>query len=393
MLKIDLITDETRLAALVPEWETLNAGLSPRMPFTSPLWCLTWWKHYKRSGLKTRDELRVYSLRDPTGELVAVAPMFLTHRPGRGPVRTRELQFFGADPYITELRGPVCLVERTAEVVAALSAHLDAAGGCDWVQWRGLRLPDDFDGWRSPFRPNPRMATIDYVLQLPESWDAFRGTLPRNIKESMRKCYNSLARDKHAFSLNVITSADDVPAALSRFFELHENRAGKTGTIDHDNVFDARAAREFLLDYCQSLARSGGLRIFQLMIADQVVATRIGFAFGDELYLYFSGYDIAWGQYSVMTTTVAEAIKWAIANGFRVVNLSTGTDVSKTRWRPDPIHFQGGFTVSPALSSRVAFAIIDRLRNRPPAAPPKPAKSDSAPSTPPQHDRLAQANA
>jgi len=55
---------------------------------------------------------------------------------------------------------------------------------------------------------------------------------------------------------------------------------------------------------------------------------------GDALYLYYSGYDPAFGDYSVMTTTVAEAIKYAIEHGFRRVNLSTGSDVSKTRWNP-----------------------------------------------------------
>lgn len=375
MLKIESITDEAHLAALVPEWEALNKTLSPRLPFTSPLWCLTWWKYYQRSNLKTRDELRVYVLRDATGELAAVAPMFLTHRPGRGPIRTRELQFFGADSYVTELRGPVCRLERTAEVVAALSAHLATSGGFDWVQWRGLRLPADFDGWRGTFLPNPQLGTIDYILPLAHPWEAFRSGLPRNIKESMRKCYNSLARDKHSFTLKVVSSPDEVPAALARFFELHENRAEKTGTIDHDNVFDAPQARSFLTEYCQSLAREGSLRIFQIVINDQVVANRIGFALDGDLYLYFSGYDVVWGQYSVMTTVVAEAIKWAIENGFKVVNLSTGTDVSKTRWRPEPIHFTGGFTVAPALSSRVAFAIIDRLRKRSSPKPPGPANS------------------
>jgi CelD/BcsL family acetyltransferase involved in cellulose biosynthesis len=60
----------------------------------------------------------------------------------------------------------------------------------------------------------------------------------------------------------------------------------------------------------------------------------VGFAFGGSLYLYYSGYDPAWGKYSVMTTVMAEAIRYAIAEGFAEVNLSTGNDVSKTRWGP-----------------------------------------------------------
>ena len=80
-----------------------------------------------------------------------------------------------------------------------------------------------------------------------------------------------------------------------------------------------------------------------------MVASRVAFVLGDELYLYFSGYEPEWSRYSVMTTTVAESIKWAIERKMRVVNLSTGTDVSKTRWGPTSYTSCYGVLSSPSL--------------------------------------------
>ena len=89
-------------------------------------------------------------------------------------------------------------------------------------------------------------------------------------------------------------------------------------------------------------------------MGSQIVAMRIGIAAGDSLYLYYSGYDPAWARYGVMTTTVAEALKYAIAHGFKTVNLSPTREVSKTRWGPREVVFQSAFQQGARLRSRLA---------------------------------------
>ena len=112
-LKIEVIADEAGLVNLAGEWSRLHEQVSPRMPFMTPLWVTTWWKHYKRDNGKAQDSICAFALRDNAGDLVAVAPMVLTSRPGYGRLRVKELQFIGADTNVTELRGPLCQPERT----------------------------------------------------------------------------------------------------------------------------------------------------------------------------------------------------------------------------------------------------------------------------------------
>jgi CelD/BcsL family acetyltransferase involved in cellulose biosynthesis len=362
ILRVETVTDLATLSALTPEWEALEDKLFPRVPFTSPAWCLRWWDMFRRDTLYARDMLNSFVVRDADGRLMCVAPMFVSHRPGWGMTRARELQFFGADPNITEIRGPVCQAEQTADVVAALLGHIKSEQCCDWVQWRGLRSTQGRVPWPSGIAVDDGMQTINYVLALPESWTALRSQLPRNIKESLRKCYNSLERDKHHFEMRVVELPADVPAALETFFLLHRTRSNATSTRLHEDVFAQAASRLFLEEYCNDMARRQRLRIFQLVIQGRVVATRVGFALNDELYLYYSGYDVEWARYSVMTTLVAEAIQWSITQGFKFVNLSTGDDVSKTRWRPIPFVYEAGTTLAPELRSRAVFHAVKQLR-------------------------------
>jgi CelD/BcsL family acetyltransferase involved in cellulose biosynthesis len=363
-LHVEKITEIPKLEALVPEWRALDATLSPRLPFTSPEWSLLWWQHFRRNRLTARDQLNTYVVRDRARALVAVAPMMISSRPATGPFRLRELQFLGADTNVTELRGVVCHCGDLPDVVAALRQALTAdRANWDWVQWRGLQTGAGIPEWRHHLPGLRTTGTVsNYYLPLAESWAEFKTQLPRNVKESLRKCYNSLTRDGHSFTVEAVAAPEAIPAAIDQFLALHAQRASLTGTVSHINCFVSAQARAFLHEHAASQARNGAIRVFQLNIGGTVVATRIAFLLGQEMYLYYSGYDPAWKQYSVMTTLLAEMFKWGIAHGFHLANLSIGQDVSKTRWRPEVAQFAEGFEVAPTLRSAIAFEVMDRLR-------------------------------
>ena len=153
-------------------------------------------------------------------------------------------------------------------------------------------------------------------------------------------------------------------AALTRFFELHAERAGLEGTIRHPDVFRDPPAREFLRDYCALGAARGEVHVFCLKVGEEVIAVRIGFRSGDSMYLYYSGYDTKYARYSVMTHCLAEALRWSIEAGVKEVNLSIGTDVSKTRWSPQQHLFHSGKLLSPNLRGRAVHGAYQWLSQR-----------------------------
>lgn len=359
-LSVQIITSFAELWALGPEWRALETRCATDLPFQMWEWSTSWWSHLHEDRSAVRDALRVCVVRASSGEVLGIAPLMLTERPSRGPLRIRVLQFIGADPNITELRLMLCdpLFER--DCYQALMRYLmSPAQQWDWVAWEA-RGPDIGTalGMRDPLVGVEERST--FILDLPSTWDEFKKGLGRNIKESLRHCYNSLKRDELTFRLEVLTGPEEIVSALPEFFRLHTARANFKGALRHTDVFASLRAREFLVEVCRRLATRGAAHVFQLWVDDQLVSTRIGFRLGDALYLYYSGWDPDYGRYAVMTTLLAEVIQYAIAQGLGCVNLSTGKDVSKTRWGTREVCYAGGRQISPRLNARAVHFVYDR---------------------------------
>jgi len=363
-MRVQQIGTLEELAPFAPHWDRLVERSGYKLPFSTFAWCNSWWHHLARNRASVRDRLSIRAVWDDRGELAAVAPFILTQRPASGPLRVRWLHFLGPDPGITEVPGMVCLPEMERQASSALLGDLqENVGNWDWIRWSGLK-PDSVA--TEVIGEHPRLQwSCDvpaYLLTLPSSWEEFRGRLPRNIKESLRKCYNSLQRDGHAFEFVVTERPDEMTTALGHFFRLHSARASVAGTVRHADIFDSNVRRDFLIEVSESLAQRRAVRIFAVKIAGRFVAMRIGFIVDDTMYLYYSGFDPAWSKYSVMTTVVAESIKWAIASGLRTINLSTGNDISKTRWRPTEISYREAIQISPSIRAHAAHALYQSVR-------------------------------
>ena len=365
---VQRIDDLAQLEALAEEWARLAMSVPDPVPFWAPQWVLPWWKHFARHGAVLSDELRAYAFRNRDGALVGFAPFAITQWPGIGPISLRRLQVLGADPAITEVNPVLAAPEHAAEVWNALLAALQEDGGFDRARWWVV------DG-AAAASALQREACITwqgerpmFVLDLPSTWEELKSSRPRNIKESLRKCYNSLARDGHRFELVVRSKPAELYPALDRFFALHHERATQTDTVTHGDWFEPAVARTFLHEAAQSLARTGQALVFELVVRGKVVATRVGFLLGSSLYLYYSGYSSEWAKYSVMTTCTAEAIQWAIRQGLKTVNLSFGRDVSKTRWAPREVMYRGSTMLAWSARARFAGRLQDELEPRVKAA-------------------------
>ena len=363
-LTLATIHSDAALMALAPEWNALCATLPLQHPFAEPDLHLHWWRHLRARRLLIHDRLHAFALRDAHGKLVAVAPMMISVRPGLGAFGVKVLQFFGADPNITEVRGLICHPDDSDAALAALQTYLLAHRHLwDWIEWQGLS-PEQARQLSSPGIDQPKARVMCY-RPLPADWDTLKGGLSRNMKEAIRKCFNSLRRDGLQHRFDVVERPVDVAAALADFYRLHALRAGSAEGVPHADAFRDRKSRAFLSAHAMMLAREDRLRVFQLRIGGELAATRIGFVQGDQLYLYYSGYDPRWSAYSIMTTLVIEIMRWAIAQGCSVVNLSTGRDLSKLRWQPQEEVLHNAIQISPRTGSTLLFRTYTQLRGLP----------------------------
>jgi CelD/BcsL family acetyltransferase involved in cellulose biosynthesis len=358
---LQTVADVEEIEALEPDYARLCRVTGNNLPFSLHAWHLTWCRHFLNCDPRIEEEPLFYILRDARNDCVAILP-FVVSRRRFGPLKVVSVVPLGADLGITEIRTP--LVQEGYGHLAARAAR-DALGyvaDWDWVHWSGLRgefaeaLSAGKDlQWQAPLS--------DFVLDLPPSWEEFRSGLKHNIRESLRHCYNSLARHGHSFEFDVIESPRDLRPALSRFLQLHHLRAACTRGPPHPDRFASAVSREFLYAVCERLADAGALKLFALKIGAEIVAMRIGFVVGDELYLYYSGFDPKWWDFSVMTTTMAEAIKYAIGRRLHIVNLSPTRTVEKSRWGPRQVDYGSAYQTRARLKSRLANSTYLKIQS------------------------------
>src|SRR5712692_497342 len=188
-----IIASSEEFLALAPQWQALVLASGTNLPFQTWEWSSSWWTHLREDGAGVRDVLRVCVVRNSAGKVVGIAPLMLTVRPSFGPLRLRILQFIGADPNITELKSLICHPDEAQQCYAAIQAHLaHTSSEWDWMEWGGCDA-----GLLNPRGQPLRRVRLEssYVLALVPTWDQLKQGLRRNIKESLRKCYNSLKRD------------------------------------------------------------------------------------------------------------------------------------------------------------------------------------------------------
>jgi CelD/BcsL family acetyltransferase involved in cellulose biosynthesis len=350
-LGIEVVSDVAGIRALKSDYDYLYRVSGNDLPFALQEWHLTWCEHFLNQSGLIHDQPLFCVLRLASGECVAIVPLIMTRR-RLGPIRLATVSLIGSDPGLTEIRTPIIKPGYERLVVRAVHARLAQIPDWDWIQWNGVNGPLA-EALAGEIAPQWSKVSNDYLLDLPATWQEFRAGMKRNARESMRHCYNSLKRDGHAFELVVARTPQEVRPALERFLELHAMRASMPWGAKHPNLFSGHAQQEFLYSVGAALAARDVMRVFQLRIGTQIVAARIGFLVGDSVYLYYSGFDPVWARYSVMTTTVIEAFKYAIAGGVKTINLSLTGEQSKLRWRPRLVEFRTAIVRRPLLSSRI----------------------------------------
>lgn len=345
-LRVVACTTPQALDALGDDWRALEiAAGDALLPFQTHAWLRAWWRTFARHTPTRRDTLRILAFYD-AHRLVAVLPLFET-AVGIGPwPLLRYLRPLGADANLTELRTPLALPGYLPAVLEYALAAPPRSGTVPWVlQLVGpaAALEAVARHHRSRLQAGAGRPIRNYLLPLAADWDTFRSGLKRNIKESLRHCYNALRRAGLSHELVVIDEPAALRSHLPDFYRLHGLRAAMaSASVKHPDYFAVPRHRAFLEAAIDGLQADGrrDVLLLGLRVGGTLVAWRLAFRCGRGLYLYYSGYDPAYARFSVMTTLLAETLRWCIGQGMTAVNLSIGTDVSKTRWGPAEVLYQ-----------------------------------------------------
>ena len=357
-----IITTESGFDALASDWRALEKQIPDLLPFQTFDWNRQWWRFFADTSLFHRDELAICAIY-ANEKLVAVMPLCNTHIGFYQFHVYRYVRPFGADPNLTELRLPLALPTYKEIILRFWEAmsKQEIFGLAEFQLIHAQAQAEHFLTSNQEIHPLSSRIIPNFVLPLSDDWSSFKTKLKRNIKESIRHCYNSLKRDQLQPELKLIRGSEDLRKNIGQFFSLHAMRASAQTNVSHPDYFSVPRHQEFIRALLTS-EFSHRCILFSLELNGTPVAMRLGFSMNDELYLYYSGYDVAYSKYSVMTTLVSEIIQWSITQSIPRINLSVGEDVSKTRWSPEVINYVEYHCVSNNFLRRTFGQHIFRLR-------------------------------
>jgi CelD/BcsL family acetyltransferase involved in cellulose biosynthesis len=303
-VEISLVKDVDALSALAPEWLELWRRAANTTPFQSPMWLLPWWRHFGSN------DLHVIAVR-AGGRLEALAPLYIIREDDES---LGLLLGTGISDYLDVLTTG----DHATAIVGAL-ADVD----CQVWDLQQLRPSSPLlqaelpDGWSDSIEEQDPCPVMSLEEDLTST----------HFRKKLRYYRRSLERMGEV-SFEEVTAAN-LDFLLAALFELHAarwKRRGMSGMLADDVVQD------FHRQVSRAMLDAGSLRMYGLRAGERLVAVFYGFASGDTVYYYLSGYDPDLEKLSPGTLIVAHAIEQAAGEGARSFDFLRGAEEYKYAW-------------------------------------------------------------
>lgn len=285
--RIRVIRDESGFAQLESAWTCLT-GRSDTTVFASFPWNLAWW-HSFGSG----KHLFILTAADAAGEVRGIAPLMLSRL---GPFR--RLEFIGtglsdAGDFLLDKDCAVPVAEALFAYLRRLRREWDLLDLDEVPAYSPLAL------WLQSGKPLgqhilrfPR--TDAPFVALPPTWEEYLATLHRKPRQHLESFARRVIQEA-GMEYRCVTSEEDAPAAVARFYKLHRARwETKPDSLNPEHI--APSFLPFLEEACRRAAASGYLRISELWAGGEVISSWISFQVNSRLNGYMTGFDPAWSK-------------------------------------------------------------------------------------------------
>jgi CelD/BcsL family acetyltransferase involved in cellulose biosynthesis len=333
-MHVTLATSLDELDGLAEGWDRLTRGV----PFRSWAWMTGWWRHYAEG------HLHVLSVRDDGGDLLAVAPWYVTRSRSSG----RVLRFLGGGEVCSDYLSVLCRATDERRAAAALAAALtrndadpkraDGPAAWDAMELSGIDAEDRMmdllaaelaeRGCAVHRRAGPNCWRID----LPETWEEYLASLSKSHRKQVRRLDERLLASGRA-TLHTVECERDLERGMAILVDLHQRRRKGLG---EPGSFASPRFAAFHAEAVRGLLARGQLGLHWIEVEGRPIAAEYQLASLRAIYSYQSGLapeDLADepGRLANIAT-----IKRAIAEGRRVYDFLRGDEAYKGHWRASP---------------------------------------------------------
>ena len=331
-----VIATEQEFFALEAEWRELHQNASYPSLFTSWEWITEWWLHFGpalRSSY-SRTKLHIFCAYNSIGTLIGVAPYYEAQSVSTY-FGARRLVMIGdhkTGPSMMEEPSVLLRKDHEEQAVKILTSALTHAFLPQWNHFylpflSGKVIPAD---WRSPKTHGDN--TGPQIVHLPKTWEEYRKVVTRSMRDNMAYYPKRLAKNGHQWAVRRYTDPEQIDEAIDLLIHLHTARSEGSRGASHMNHMPTHVHTAFLKRFLQRLAGSGNTFLVVLEVDGKPIAAQAFLEIDGYVTVYYSGYDLAWFDFSPLTIIMVEVLKEGMARGVHSVNFLRGEHLWKTRW-------------------------------------------------------------
>jgi len=333
-MKIEIIESYEGQEQLHKEWDELEARGNVPGVFLTWDWQSIWWHHFGAGAA-----LRLALMRDEAGKLRAIAPLYIftgspsdndTNRAPGSNGGQRIMRIGGGvdvSDYLDILSAPEdaptawhtlggWLKQHAAEWdildLHSIPQHSATRSlACDWAKAAGYQYSEQVD-------------EVCPVIDLPtdRNFATYLASLGKKQRHELRR---KLRRFEAQFPdyKYYTTDCAECKDGLNDFYALHRASAGTKQQFMDDKM------AQFFTDMVDALSDHSWIRLSFLEIADKRVASYLSFDYNRKIYLYNSGYDPTYRDYSVGVVLLTYFIREALESGHTRFDFLRGSEPYK----------------------------------------------------------------
>jgi len=327
-VQIEIISDESRFAALEPVWNELLQQSGSNIVFLTFEWLSTWWQHFA-SG----NQLFILVARKD-GTVVGLAPLMI-----RGKDGFRDLTAIGGKS--SDYKDFIIVDEENRESI--LTAMVQASlGRSAWDRFNLIGLREDSPNLSplgailsSHFREtSPSCDEIDIspYIQIGQPWEDYWESLKGKWRNDCQRTTRLLKKDRGEVVFHQPTDANEVRLYMEEFMKLHRIRRKEVDRTQ--SVFEQPAMVSFYTELAKRMFERNWLNLSALLVSGEVAAIHFGFEYSGNLLYYMPTFSHSYLRYSVGRSLLIHLLNDCYAQGFNEFDLLMGNVPYKFDFNP-----------------------------------------------------------
>ncbi|HZW02330.1 MAG TPA: GNAT family N-acetyltransferase [Anaerolineaceae bacterium] len=312
---------------LKAEWNALLDESVSHVPFLRHEYLSAWWQTRGGGEWPPEAQLAVVTARQD-GRLAAVAPLF--HAPdfkGRP-----ALMFLGS----VEISDYLDFIVRPADLQPFLSELLPFLRAADLPEWQALDLYNLLDPSPSPEALKAAAAGLGWeaaveqayhapCIPLPGDWEAYLASIDKKQRHEIRRKVRKAEAGPLEPAWYLVEDESTLEEEIDAFLGMMAQDPSK-------QEFLTEPMRAAMRQIMRCAFEEGCLHLAVLTFVGQRAAAYLSFDYLNRLWVYNSGWDSRFGEYSPGWVLLAYLLQWANENGREAFDFMRGDEEYKYRF-------------------------------------------------------------